>query len=144
MRRHQPHRIFIRIYARPTKCSSIKNCSPQIYKKCKNRVLTVESRMIPILDRGSNPFSSATPEQSSLCSGLFFAFGRKISHPPAPLLLLFRKKPRSTRLFGCKRPHDGSLSLPTFCEFRSSTATAEIESLVICFIFIIIIKCELA
>ena len=31
-----------------------------------------------------------------------------------PLLFLFRKKARSALLFGCKRPHDGSLSLPPF------------------------------
>ena len=37
---------------------------------------------------------------------------------PASLLLLFRKKARSAHLFGCKRPHNGSLSLPTFCELR--------------------------
>ncbi len=30
----------------------------------------------------------------------------------------FRKKSRSAHLCGCKRPHDGSLSLPTFCEFE--------------------------
>ena len=30
----------------------------------------------------------------------------------------FRKKSRSAHLFGCKRPHDGSLSLTTFCEFE--------------------------
>ena len=30
----------------------------------------------------------------------------------------FRKKSRSAHLFDCKRPHDGSLSLPTFCEFE--------------------------
>ena len=30
------------------------------------------------------------------------------------LLFLFRKKARSTLLFSCKRPHDGSLSLPPF------------------------------
>ena len=30
----------------------------------------------------------------------------------------FRKKSRSAHLFGCKRPHNGSLSLPTFCELR--------------------------
>ena len=41
------------------------------------------------------------------------------NHPPASLLLLFHKKSRSVRLFGCKRPHDDSLSLPTFCEFYS-------------------------
>jgi len=32
------------------------------------------------------------------------------------LPLLFRKKARSAHLFGCKRPHDGSLSLPPFCD----------------------------
>lgn len=34
----------------------------------------------------------------------------------ASLLLLFRKKARSACLFGCKRPHNGTLSLPPFCE----------------------------
>ena len=29
----------------------------------------------------------------------------------------FRKKSRSAHLFGCKRPHNGSLSLTTFCEY---------------------------
>ena len=52
--------------------------------------------------------------------GNFFAFGEKRSRPPAPLLLLFCKRARSARLFGCKRPHDGSLSLPTFCGFSHS------------------------
>ena len=34
-------------------------------------------------------------------------------------VLLFRKRSRSARLLGCKRPRDGSLSLPTFygCAF---------------------------
>ena len=53
--------------------------------------------------------------KSALLRLIFFA---KISRPPAPLLLLFRKKSRSAHLFGCKRPHNGSLSLPTFCELR--------------------------
>ena len=35
-----------------------------------------------------------------------------------PLLLLFRQKPRSVRLLGCKRPPDGSQSLPPFCELH--------------------------
>ena len=34
------------------------------------------------------------------------------------LLLLFRKKARSARLFACKRAHNGSQSLPPFCEMR--------------------------
>ncbi len=32
-----------------------------------------------------------------------------------PLLLLFRKKARLLRLFACKRAHDASAALPTFC-----------------------------
>ena len=67
-----------------------------------------------------NPTLSAMLEQSPLCSGLFFVCDRKTSHPPTPLLLLFRKKPRSARLYGCKRPHDGAPSLPTFCELREA------------------------
>lgn len=43
-------------------------------------------------------------------------FSLQEKHPTASLLLLFRKKSRSAYLFGCKRPHDGSLSLPAFCE----------------------------
>ena len=39
-----------------------------------------------------------------------------------PLLLLFRKKSRSAHLLGCKRPRDVSLSLPTSCGFKSSSA----------------------
>ncbi len=38
----------------------------------------------------------------------------------ASLLLLLRKKSRSARLLGCKRPHNNSLSLPTFCDFYST------------------------
>ena len=45
-------------------------------------------------------------------------FSLQEKHPPASLLLLFRKKSRSAYLFGCKRPHDGSLPLPTFYELR--------------------------
>ena len=56
------------------------------------------------------------PRRSKVRFAPIFFF--KENHPPAPLLLLFRKKSRSRRLFGCKRPHNGSLSLPTFCELR--------------------------
>ena len=38
---------------------------------------------------------------------LIFCLRQKIKHPPAPLLLLFRKKSRSACLLGCKRPHNG-------------------------------------
>ena len=47
--------------------------------------------------------------------------GRKLAtfFSNAPLLLLFRKKSRSVCLFVCKRTHNGKLSLPTFCDFKS-------------------------
>ena len=44
-----------------------------------------------------------------------FSF-RKKNQVRAPSFLLFRKKARSARLFACKRTHDGSLSLSTFCD----------------------------
>ncbi len=67
----------------------------------------------------------ATSEQSPLCSDVFFAFGRlhlsqKSRRRTAPLLLFFRKRPRSARLFACKRSHNGSLSLPAFRGRRAS------------------------
>ena len=40
---------------------------------------------------GCESLPAYQPEQSPLCSGLFFALGRKIGHPPAPLLLLTEK-----------------------------------------------------
>ena len=55
---------------------------------------------------------------------LLFCLWRKRSHPPAPLRLLFRKRARSARLLGCKRPRDGSLSLPPFCGCLRSKRTA--------------------
>ena len=45
-----------------------------------------------------------------------FFFAEK--HPLASLLLLFRKRSHSRRLFGCKRPHNAFGSLPTFCELH--------------------------
>ena len=46
----------------------------------------------------------------------FFYFIKNQSY--APSFLLIRKKARSARLFACKRTHNGSLSLPPFCELR--------------------------
>ena len=43
-------------------------------------------------------------------------FFTKISHPPVPLLILFRKRVRSRRLFAGKRAYNGFGSLPIFCE----------------------------
>ena len=66
---------------------------------------------------GSNPTVSATPERSPLCSGLFFVCDR---NKPSNRSLAppFSQKVSLGVLFSCKRPHDGSLSLPTFCELR--------------------------
>ena len=62
-----------------------------------------------------------TSEQSPLCSGLFLCLrlqNKPSARASAPPL---RKRSRSARLLGCKRPRDGSLSLPTFCGFESDT-----------------------
>ena len=63
---------------------------------------------------GSNPSFSATSEWTLLHSD--FSLQKNQSH--APSFLLFRKKGCSARLFACKRTHNGSLSLPPFCEYR--------------------------
>ncbi len=62
---------------------------------------------------GSNPGKRATSEQAMYRLLRFFCKNRSAL---MPLLLLFRKKSRSARLFACKRAHDGSRSLPAFCE----------------------------
>jgi hypothetical protein len=46
-----------------------------------------------------------------------FSLLEKSAGALTPLLLLLRKRSRSACLFGCKRPHDSTLSLPTFCGF---------------------------
>ena len=55
-----------------------------------------------------------------------FFFAEK--HPPASLLLLFRKKARSALLFACKRALDASLSLPPFCECECACGAKKIRS----------------
>ena len=62
---------------------------------------------------GSNPVTSTTSEQVSLVPIFFMQKNQSL----ASLFLLFRKKARAPHLFGCKRPHDGSLSLPPFYEY---------------------------
>ena len=59
--------------------------------------------------------------QSPLCSGLFLCL--RLQNKPSARTLAppLRKRSRSARLLGCKRPRDGSLSLPTFCGFESDT-----------------------
>src|SRR5699024_5451097 len=67
------------------------------------------------LHRSSFAKSHASPKQASF----YLIFIIKISRPlrcfssPRKVVKTLRE-PKS--LFGCKRPYDGSLSLPTFCE----------------------------
>ena len=82
-------------------------------KKAKPAIYQALERVWDEEAAGSNPVIPTTSKQSSLC----FDFFMQKSHPPTSLLLLFHKKSRSAHLLGCKRPHDDSLSLPTFCEF---------------------------
>ena len=66
-------------------------------------------------------FPPLPPRRSKLyiaCSDFFQKSER--AHAAAPP---FCKRSRSARLFGCKRPHDGLLSLPTFCGLRGFKST---------------------
>ena len=49
------------------------------------------------------------------CISFTAAFLMKSHRSFIPSRLLFRKKSRTAHLFACKRAHNGSLSLPTFC-----------------------------
>ena len=57
-------------------------------------------------------FPYGSPRRSKVRFAPFF-FAEK--RPPASLLLLFRKRSRSRRLFACKRAYNAFGSLPTFC-----------------------------
>ena len=48
----------------------------------------------------------------------FLLKSHRLTHAVTPP---FRKKLRSAHLLSCKRPRDGSLSLPTFCGFKFTT-----------------------
>ena len=56
-------------------------------------------------------FSSGSPRRRKLHIARFFGRLKKLTHCAAPPP---RKKSRSVFLFGCKRPHNEKLSLPTF------------------------------
>ena len=62
---------------------------------------------------GSNPVTPTTSRRAFWFAA-FFYIKNTASHYQLPLL--FRKRSRSRRLFGCKRPHNAFGSLPTFCE----------------------------
>ena len=63
----------------------------------------------------SNRAGRATSSRTPLSSRRFFMLNHL---SPVPSLLLFRKRSRSAPLFLCKRTHNASLSLPTFCGLR--------------------------
>ena len=66
-----------------------------------------EVKLVPVRSR------SAAPRRRGLCivRDDFSLKSHRLTHAVAPP---FRKKSRSAHLLGCKRPRDGSLSLPTF------------------------------
>ena len=75
---------------------------------------------------GSSP-CSGEPRRSKVrfAPAYFFICDFKNKPSARSLAPPFRKKSRSAHLLGCKRPCNGSLSLPTFCEYESSVPTSE-------------------
>ena len=76
-----------------------------------SRRLSVAANLLRVfaLRRKNFPFGT-----SYACSDSFIL---QKNQSPAALLLLFRKKARLVRLLACRRTHDGSRSLSTFCEY---------------------------
>ena len=74
-------------------------------------------------DSRSKTACRATP--ASAASSTLAAY-RARRFPKSPLTHFaaspLRKRSRSVRLLGCKRPCDGSLSLPTFCEKKEGAS----------------------
>ena len=82
-------------------------------KKSKNRYI---SSFRACSGRRGRRFKSCIPDYvgtSFACSDFYLHKNQSLTI----LFLLFHKKSLLARLFGCKRPHNDSLSLPTFCEF---------------------------
>ena len=82
-------------------------------KKGKNRYI---SGFRARSGRKGRRFKSCYPDHvgtSFACSDFYLHKNQSLTI----LFLLFHKKSRSARLFGCKRTHNDLLSLPTFCEF---------------------------
>ena len=77
-------------------------------------------------DRAPQRESQVLPPQPRRGKSLWLAATfciKKVTASLDGLPLLFRKKSRSARLLGCKRPRNGSLSLPTFCGLRACGAS---------------------
>ncbi len=56
----------------------------------------------------------------------FLLKSHRLTHAVSPP---FRKKSRLLRLFACKRAHNASAALPTFCGFESSTLAAKMPKI---------------
>ena len=69
---------------------------------------------------GSDISTLTAPRRRGLCivRDDFSLKSHRLTHAVAPP---FHKKSRSAHRLGCKRPRDGSLSLPTFCGFKSTS-----------------------
>ena len=78
-----------------------------------------------VVQRSRVRLSSSAPRRSKLrCNQNDHFLSGHFSY--APLLLLFRKKARSSRLFACKRANYAFVSLPPFCENGDFGTTASI------------------
>ena len=66
-------------------------------------------------ERGAqSPFTRTASSRTSLGSRRFLYY-KQIAASSCCVAPPFRKRSRSAHLFACKRAHNGSLSLPTFC-----------------------------
>ena len=91
----------------------IKNINNDLHeRKYFNRVDFINIQSRKIRTKISLWFGFPTSEWTSLHSD--FCLHKNQSRTSS--FLLFRKKSRLARMFGCKHPRNGSLSLPTFCE----------------------------
>ena len=83
-------------------------------KKAKTAIYQALERVRDVGAAGSNPVIPTTSEWTSHHSGVLrhSSFFARVPRRG--------KKARSAHLFGCKRPHDGSLLLPPFCDVAAS------------------------
>lgn len=85
--------------------------------------------------------NTRTTSEQALLAPIFCCTKNQSS---APLLLLFREKSRSVRLFNFMYPHNGSLSLSPFCELQRTLCTLiHIEAGLCLFRFLLFMKTQI-